>query len=369
MDDPVYNRRSIDLNLLAMVALLLCIGVLMVFSASFVRAQQQLGDPYYYLKRQILWLIVGTSAMVVVSQIQYWHWRNMSRLLLMATFITLVLVLLPGVGAEEGGGRRWISLGPVGFQPSEFAKLALVIYFAHYFSRSQPVIRRFWPVFGVFGSILGAVFALIMKQPDLGTAVTIGGTSLVLLFTAGARMGYVAGIGLSALPLVAYLIYSEPYRLRRLVAFMNPEADPLDSGYQIIQSLYALGSGSLFGVGFFEGRQKFFYLPAQHTDFIYAVLGEELGFVGGVAVILLFAAFAWRGYRIAVGAPDIFGCLLATGLTTMIVLQAIINMGVVTASMPVTGISLPFISYGGSSLVFTLVAVGILLNISKYARV
>lgn len=341
----------------------------MVFSASFVRAQQLLGDPYYYLKRQALWLVIGTTAMLFVAQIQYWQWRKLAPLMLLVTFIVLVLVLIPGIGAEEGGGQRWISLGPVGFQPSELAKVTVVIFFAHYLAQAQPVIHRFMPVIGTFAGVVGAIFALIMRQPDLGTAVTIVGSIVLLLFVAGARVLYIFGIGLAGVPVVAYLIYSEPYRLRRLMAFMNPEADPLHSGYQIIQSLYALGSGSLFGVGFFEGRQKFFYLPAEHTDFIYAVLGEELGFVGCFTVLVLFAAFAWRGYRLAVGAPDVFGCLLATGLTTTILLQALINIGVVTASLPVTGISLPFISYGGSSLVFTFVSVGILLNISKYARV
>src|SRR5690606_35969828 len=191
---------------------------------------------------------------------------------------------------------------------------------------------------------------------------------MVMLFVAGAPLLHIAGLGLAGVPVVAYLIFSEEYRARRILAFLNPEADPQDAGYQIIQSLYALGSGGLFGVGFFEGRQKFFYLPAQHTDFIYAVLGEELGFLGTVTVVLLFAVLAWRGYRIAAVAPDAFASLLAAGLTTMIVLQAVINMGVVTASLPVTGISLPFVSYGGSSLVVSLGAVGILLNISKHAQ-
>ncbi|HEY8450286.1 MAG TPA: putative lipid II flippase FtsW [Bacillota bacterium] len=365
----MYGRRSVDLNLLTIVTLLLAVGVLMVFSSSFVRAQQSLGDPYYYLKRQVFWLLIGAAGMVTVMQIQYWHWRALARPLLLATVLALVLVLVPGIGEEAYGSRRWIGLGPIGFQPSEMAKLVLIIYFAHYFARSQPVIGRLVPVFVTFFGILGLVFGLIMLQPDLGTAVTIGGTSVVMLFVAGARIAHLVALGLSGVPLLAYLIFSEDYRRRRFFAFLEPEADPLGSGYHIIQSLYALGSGGLFGVGFFEGRQKFYYLPAQHTDFIYAVLGEELGFVGTLAVLILFAAFAWRGYRVAVAAPDVFGSLLATGLTTMIVLQGVINIGVVTASLPITGISLPFISYGGSSLVFSMVAVGILLNISKYTRI
>jgi len=357
-----------DLNLVAVVMILLAIGLLMVFSASFVRAQQSLGDPYYYLKRQALWAVVGLAVMGLASQVQYWHWRALARPLMYATLASLVLVVLPGVGQLEGGARRWLGIGPLSFQPSEVAKVTLVAFLAHHFARLQGRMNRVGPVLLPFLAVVGVTAFLIMLQPDLGTVVAIGATAMVLLFVAGAPLAYLAGLGLAAVPVVAYLIFSEEYRMRRILAFLNPEADPQDAGYQIIQSLYALGSGGLFGVGFFEGRQKFFYLPAQHTDFIYAVLGEELGFLGTVTVVLLFAVLAWRGYRIAAVAPDAFASLLAAGLTTMIVLQAVINMGVVTASLPVTGISLPFVSYGGSSLVVSLGAVGILLNISKHAQ-
>ncbi|HEX6989146.1 MAG TPA: putative lipid II flippase FtsW [Bacillota bacterium] len=364
----MYTRRSADLHLVAVVVLLLGIGVLMVFSSSFVRAQQSLGDPYYYFKRQSLWLVVGVTAMVLVSQVQYWHWRVLARPLLMLTFLTLVLVIIPGVGQLEGGARRWLGVGPLSFQPSELAKLTLVIFLASHFARLQGRMGRAGPVYLPFLGVVGATGLLIMLQPDLGTAVAITATAMVMLFVAGAPILQIAGLVLAAVPLGVYLVFSEEYRARRILAFLNPEADPLGSGFHILQSLYALGSGGLFGVGFFEGRQKFYYLPAQHTDFIFAVLGEELGFLGTVAVVLLFAMVAWRGYRIAATAPDAFASMLAAGLTTLIVLQAIINIGVVTASLPITGISLPFVSYGGSSLVVSLTAVGILVNISKHAQ-
>jgi len=217
--------------------------------------------------------------------------------------------------------------------------------------------------------ILLLIFGLILKEPDLGTALAIGGTIFVLLFTAGARLSHLTSLSLVGVVGIVAAIILEPYRLKRLLAFSNPWADPLDTGYHIIQSLYALGSGGLFGVGLGRSREKFLYLPEPHTDFIFAILGEELGFIGTVTVIFLFFLFAWRGFKVAISAPDIYGSLLAAGLTTMIVVQALMNIAVVTASMPVTGIPLPFISFGGSALIFTLAGVGILLNISRYVNV
>lgn len=349
--------------------LLLAIGVVMVFSASFIRAQQSLLDPYYYLKRQVMWMLIGTVAMAVVSFIPYWHWRRIAVFFLYVSILCLVAVLIPGVGTGAFGSQRWIGIGPIGFQPSELSKLAIVVFLSHHLTKKQKLIKQFGPVFIPALAALGVSAGLILRQPDLGTTIAIGLTAWVVLLAAGTNGWYLTGLTIAALPLAYYFATSEEYRMRRLLAFLDPQADPLGTGYQIIQSLYALGSGGLFGVGFFDGRQKFFYLPAQHTDFIFAVLGEELGFIGTFAVLALFAALAWRGFRIAIAAPDTFACLLAVGLTSMVVLQAVINIGVVTASLPITGISLPFISYGGSSLIFTMVGMGILLNISKYSRV
>jgi cell division protein FtsW len=248
-------------------------------------------------------------------------------------------------------------------------KLALVVYFSYALAKSRDRLTQFFDGLGPHLVLLGFVFGLIMLQPDFGTALTIAATAVVLIFTAGARVLHLVMVGLAALPVMYWLVADEPYRMRRILAFLDPQADPLGYGYHIIQSLYALGSGGLFGVGLGQSLQKFFYVPAQHTDFIFAILGEELGFLGVFTLLVLFLLFAWRGYRIALTAPDTFGSLLAVGITTMITAQALINIGVVTATLPITGITLPFVSYGGSSLLFTLIGVGMLMNISKHCRV
>lgn len=362
------THRSIDLVMVTVIMLLLIVGLLMVFSSSFVAAEQEFGDAFYYFKRQLVWAVLGLAGMFFLSQVQYRHWKPLAKILLIITLAMLVLVIIPGIGIHVGGSRRWLGAGPLRIQPSEAAKLGLVIFFSSYFASRSEEVRRFWPVAPVFAGVLGAAFILVMRQPDLGTGIAIAGTLTVMLFLAGARMRHLLLIGAAAVPPLVWLIFSKGYRMRRILAFINPEADPLDSGFNIIQSLYALGSGHLFGVGYGASRQKFFYLPEQHTDFIYSILGEELGFIGAGLVIVLFLLFAWRGYRVALSAPDAFGCLLAAGITTMIGLQAAINIAVATGSVPVTGIPLPLVSYGGSSLLFTLLGVGILLNISKYVN-
>lgn len=352
---------------MASVAGLLGIGIVMVFSASSNRTFVSVGDPYYYLKRQTLWLLVSIGAMVFAMNFDYWHLRRLARPIFVASLVLLVIVLIPGLGTGVHGARRWIGVGVARFQPSEFEKLALTVFLASLLcekGRARSFRRGILPVV----AIAGLIFGLILLQPDLGTAVACAGTIAVMLFVAGAKLWHLGGLMLASVPVLYLAIFSAEYRRRRFFSFFNPWADPLDTGFHIIQSLYALGSGSLFGLGLGQGRQKFWYLPEQHTDFIFSVLGEELGFVGGAAVVLLFLFLAWRGLRIAVRAPDGFSCLLAAGLTSMIVLQAAVNIGVVTASIPVTGIPLPFISHGGSSLIFTMTGVGILLNISRYQQ-
>jgi cell division protein FtsW len=242
----------------------------------------------------------------------------------------------------------------------------MVLFCSDSLTRNQERLTSFFKGLTPQLLILLLVFGLILKEPDLGTALAISGTVFVLLFTAGAKVSHLASLGLAGIVGIVSAIIMEPYRLRRLLAFSDPWADPLDTGYHIIQSLYAIGSGGLFGVGLGRSREKFLYLPEPHTDFIFAILGEELGFIGTVTVIILFFLFVWRGLKVAISAPDIFGSILAIGLTTMIVVQALMNIAVVTASMPVTGIPLPFISFGGSALIFTLAGVGILLNISRF---
>jgi cell division protein FtsW len=363
------GRETPDFIVFFTTVTLLGIGIIMVFSASFATAAGLQNDAYYYLKRQGMWALLGTIGMIVFMHINYRLWRRLSKLILLITIVLLVLVLIPGIGREGLSAMRWITVGPVNVQPSEIAKLSLVIFLAAYLTVKGEQIRYFWRGFLPPIVLMGTFFLLILKQPDLGTAGALGVTAALMLFTAGAEMSHLFGLGLVALPGVVYAIFSEEYRAARFLSFLNPEADPLGSGYHIIQSLYALGSGGPIGLGLGGSRQKWYYLPERHTDFIFAIIGEELGFLGAFLVLTLFLLFAWRGYKVAVTAPDTFASLLAVGITTMICIQALINIGVVTGSLPITGITLPFISYGGSSLLPTLAGVGILLNISRYCRI
>lgn len=347
---------------------LLGIGIVMVYSSSAVSAQVNFDDSYYFLKRQLLWVAMGLVVLYATMNLDYHIWRSLAKPILIITIILLLLVLIPGLGKVVNGARRWIGFGSVYLQPSEIAKLGIVLFYADSLVRNQEKLTKF--VRGLLPqlTILLLVFALILKEPDLGTALAIGGTVFILLFAAGARISHLASLGTVGISGIVAAILVEPYRLRRLLAFSDPWADPLNSGYHIIQSLYAIGSGGLFGVGLGRSREKFLYLPEPHTDFIFAILAEELGFIGTASVVILFFLFLWRGLRLAIASPDMYGSILAAGLTTMIIMQALMNIAVVTASMPVTGIPLPFISFGGSALIFTLAGVGILLNVSRYVH-
>jgi cell division protein FtsW len=346
--------------------MLLSIGIIMVYSASQVTAAERLDDTFYYLKKQMLWAIIGVLAMISVMNIDYWRYKKLAAPCLIVAFVLLIAVVLPGVGKSVKGAQRWLGVGMFTFQPSEIIKLALVLFMAWGLSRARDNIKIFSRGLLPYLVILALACGLILLQPDLGTAVAAAGTVYVMFFAAGARGKHLSYLALSGLGAVGLAIALEPYRLKRFLAFLNPWADPLGSGFHIIQALYALGSGGLFGAGLGKSHQKYFYLPEQHTDFIFAVLGEELGFIGGALVILLFILFIWRGFKIALCSPDPFASLLAVGITSMIGLQAVINIGVVTSSLPITGIPLPLLSFGGSSLVFTLIGIGILLNISRY---
>lgn len=355
-----------DLLIFVSVILLLAIGIVMVYSASSIRSLIEHQDSLFYLRRQVYWTLLGMALLFVTMRIDYHHYKRWAKPLILFTLLCLILVLIPSIGVMRGGSRRWLGYGNLLFQPSELAKISLVLYLALYLSHKKERIHRF---LGILPPLLIAcvMAGLIILEPDLGTSITIIGTALAILFAAGVRVNHLFFITISSLPVLSYFILAEEYRRKRLFAFLDPWADPLNTGFQIIQSLFALGSGGLFGLGLGRSRQKFFYLPEPGTDFIFAVLGEELGFLGTSFIIFLFFLFAWRGLRVSLGAPDLFGSILALGITTMIVLQAIVNIGVVTGSMPVTGITLPFISYGGSSLVIMLCGVGILLNISTYS--
>lgn len=360
--------KSPDYVIFFAIIALLGFGVVMVYSSSAVSAYVNYDDSYYFLKRQMIWATLGMLAMLFTMNVDYHAWRTLAKPAMIVTLILLVLVLIPGLGKVVNGARRWLGFGSLYLQPSEIAKLAMVLFTANNLAKSQDKISSFTKGVAPQLAMLLVVFGLILKEPDLGTALVIGGTVFILLFAAGAKLSHLGSLGALGVAGIIGAILVEPYRLKRLLAFSDPWADPLNSGYHIIQSLYAIGSGGLFGVGLGRSREKFLYLPEPHTDFIFAILGEELGFIGTATVIILFFLLAWRGYKIAISAPDIFGSLLAGGITSIIVLQALMNIAVVTASMPVTGIPLPFISFGGSALIFTLAGVGILLNISRHVN-
>lgn len=365
----LIHRRAPDYWLILPVIALAGLGIVMVYSASAIVAGDRFGDPAYFLKRQVLWVLLGSAALVVTQRIHYAALRRYTPLLLALAVLSLVLVLIPGVGRVAGGARRWIALGgPFAVQPAESAKLALALYLANFLTNRATGIRDMRS--GILPPLVvtGVMFALVLMQPDLGTAMLMALLTLGMLFASGARLGHLLMLTAAALPLLAAAIAGEEYRRRRILAFLDPWADPQGAGFHIIQSLLALGSGGLLGVGLGGSRQKFFYLPERHTDFVFSILGEELGLLGTGGVILLFALFAFRGYRAARRAPDRYGSLLAAGITTMILVQAVINIGVTSGVLPVTGVPLPFVSFGGSSMLFTLIGVGVLLNISQYAR-
>ncbi len=362
------RRRPPDYSILTTVVTILVLGLFMVFSASYYEAAQDYGDPYYFLKRQLVWAIIGLLALFLAMNLDYWRLAQWAKPIMIGSVLLLVLVAIPGVGVVSHNARRWLGFGPIQFQPSEVAKLALVIFLAWFFNAEKHRARRLLRGVVPFLGLIGLVCGLVMLQPDLGTAIALAGTGFVMLFVAGGAFSHLVVIGLAGIGAILALAFSSEYRRQRIFSFLDPWKDPLGTGYHIIQGLYALGSGGLFGVGFTQSRQKYFYLPERHTDFIFAIIGEELGFVGALTVLVLFALFAWRGYRVALTAPDTLASLLATGVTTMVILQAVINIGVVTSTMPITGITLPFVSFGGSSLVLSLAGVGILLNISRYCR-
>lgn len=340
----------------------------MVYSASAVWAQENFHDSFYFAKRQLLFAGLGILAMFLVMNVNYWTWRKWAGAGVIICFALLIVVLIPGIGQVRGGASSWIGVGAFSIQPSEFTKMALIAYLARYLSEHQKQITSFRR--GLLPSLVLvlAAFAMIMLQPDLGTGTVLVATCCVMIYVSGARIKHFIFLGIIGMVGFAALILSAPYRMKRITSFLDPWSDPLGAGFQIIQSLYAIGPGGLLGFGLGHSRQKYQYLPEPQTDFIFSIIAEELGFIGASLVILLFSLLLWRGIRIALGAPDLFGSLLAVGIIGMVAIQVMINIGVVTGMMPVTGITLPLLSYGGSSLTLTLVALGVLLNISRYAR-
>lgn len=363
------ERRRVAMPLLVAVLALVAIGVVMVYSASSVRALLSSNDPARYGIAQAVFAAIGLSAMVVMSRIDFRVYRYFAIPAYVGALVLLALVLVPSIGFEAGGSRRWLQLPVIGnFQPAEVAKLAIILYLAHWLDRRGRAAHGLRGGLIPFALLVAPGFLLIAAEPDLGTAGIYVVSAMSVFFMSGASMvGFVAMAGALVAAAVVF-ISRTPYQLARVTTFLDPERDPLGAGYNAMQALMALAMGGLAGVGLGASRQKYLYLPAPSTDFIYAIIGEEWGLIGTLIVLVLFLVIAWQGYRIAVHAPDTFSGLLAAGITTWLVVQAVINMMVVTALWPITGIPLPFISYGGTALIINLVAVGILLSISREAQ-
>jgi cell division protein FtsW len=349
---------------------LVALGILMVYSSSFAIGLEAFGDANYFVMRQVMWAALGVALLLLLMRIDYRRLSSISPLLMLIAIATLVAVLVPGIGIERNGASRWLAVGPLPpVQPSEFAKLALIIYVSAWLAGKGPYVKDFAMGFVPFVTMVGIVAGLTLLEPDTGTAAILVLTTVTLFFVAGASLTHVAaliGIGGVAATL---LIATGGYRADRLFAFMDPSSDPAGVGFHTLQLLSAMGSGGIGGLGIGASRQKFFYIPNAHTDGIFAIVGEELGFVGAIVVIVLFAIVVYRGLRIVLGARDDFGSLLATGIVVWIAYQALINIGGVIRAIPMTGIPMPFLSAGGSALAALLAAVGILLSISRSARV
>jgi cell division protein FtsW len=346
---------------------LLLVGssVVMVYSASAVLAMNQFNQPYFFLIKQTIWAVLGVAAMSIVMQFDYRRYREPSFVLFVigVAVVALVAVL---AGPPINGSRRWFGIGGIGVQPSELAKLSAILFVAAHLERRMDRIDEIPYALAPIGIVVGALVGLILLEPDLGTAMTLLLIAASMVFAAGISYRYVVGAILCGLPVLYFVLMGAAYRRRRLLAFWNPWSDPLGDGFQVIQSMIAVGSGGFFGRGFMSGVQKLFYLPEPHTDFIYAVIGEELGLVGTTTVLACFVVIAWRGFTIASRACDRFGAFLAVGLTTMIAVQAAFNISVVLGLVPTKGIPLPLVSAGGSSLIISLVGMGVLLNVSQH---
>src|SRR3989339_2105665 len=361
------RKSKIDYLFLFSVLALTAIGLIMIFSASPTMALKS-GDPLYFIKRHIVYLLLGFSALYFGLRIDLTKLKRWSIWIFVGSLVLLLLVFIPGVGRKVLGASRWIDLVFISFQPSELIKLTMILLLANLLAKMGKGITDFLKGLGPLLLLVGAVAAIIIKQPDLGTAIAIFSTSFIMLFAAGAKLFHlslIAGVGVAG---IIVLSFTSAYRFRRLVAYLDPWKDPQGIGFQVIQSLLAVGSGGVMGLGLGASRQKFFYLPQQFTDFIFAILCEELGIVGGGMVVILFMLFCARGLKIAYSTADKFSSLLAAGIISWLTLQALINIMVVVGMLPTTGIPLPFISYGGTATIINLFAVGIVLNISTQAK-
>jgi cell division protein FtsW len=360
---PSAPSRGIDLVFLVAVLSLVALGSIEIYSSSAVYALQKFGSSTYFLVRQVIYMTLGLGALLLGAELDYRRYQRWAYALLFGAILLLGGVLVFGARVNEA--RRWFHVGPLSFQPVEVAKLALITYLASSLARKREKVKTFTVGFMPHLAVCGLMMALLLKQPDLGSSIILGASTLTLLFIAGTKLSYIVLALLAATPLVYHSIVSTSWRLKRLLAYLDPWQFRRGTGYQITESLIAIGSGGFGGLGLGDGKQKLFYLPEAHTDFILSSIGEELGFVGLAAVIALFVVILVRGVRAALGARDAFGAYLAAGLTTVFVLQALINAGVVLGALPAKGLTLPFVSYGGTSLVVSMFLAGIILNVSK----
>jgi cell division protein FtsW len=361
-------RKGYDSAILLLAVALTCLGVVMVYSSSSIMAAKRYADGFHFLKRQGVYAVAGFLVMAAAMRIDYRRLRPLAVPFLILCTVLLLAVLIPGIGSNAGGAARWIRLGGISIQPSELAKLGLIMYMAHSLAKKQEKIKSFKLGFIPYMIVLAVLLLLLLLQPDLGSALTLGGVAMVMLLVAGTRLTYLLSVVILAVPYLYFAVMNVDYRRRRILAFLNPWEDPTNTGFQIIQSWIAFGTGGLFGNGLGEGKQKLFYLPEAHTDFIFSVLGEELGFAGVLVVATMFLVLVLRGVRASLNAPDDFGRYLAFGITLLLGMEAFVNMAVVMGMVPTKGLALPFLSYGGTSLLTTLLAVGILLNISSQAE-
>ena len=365
MDAAVKKEdRTPDIILLLVTLILVTVGTAMIYSSSSIIALEKFKDGQYFLKKQIFFVILGLISMVLLTKIDYTTWKKAAYPGIILSLLMLALLFIPHVGLKRGGATRWLNLGVFSFQVSEMVKIAMVVFLAHLLARKAHLLKKFSRGVLIPSAITAIVISLILLEPDFGTAVIIASILILMLSLAGSRITHLMFLAAAFIPVGVWLIFHKGYRLARLTVFLDPWKDAGNSGFQIIQSLISFGSGGAFGVGIGDGMQKLFYLPQPHTDFILSIIAEESGFIGVSMVIILFSIFIFRGFIIAMKAPDMFGTLLAAGLTMVIAMESFINIAGVMGLIPLKGLALPFLSYGGSSFVMSMIAVGILLNIS-----
>jgi cell division protein FtsW len=363
----MYRSLSFDKMVFTITLVLIALGILMIYSSSAIRAQERFGDTYYFLKRQLVWATLGVLIMIWMMNWDYRGWQKLAFPLFLLSLLFLFLVLIPHVGMKVNGARRWLSLLGLSFQPTELAKISLILFLSHLLAKKGPRVQEFAHGFLPVIAATGIMAAPVLFQPNFGNVVVLLAIAIMIFFVGGARILHLLLLSVASLPFLILMMMHSSHARSRLLTLVDPSRVPEGARYQIKQSFYALGPGGLLGRGLGDGIQKLFYLPEPHTDFIFAIIGEEIGFLGTSMIVLLFGILLWRGTRIALRAPDPFGRYAAMGITCLIVSQAAINVGMVIGLLPITGLPLPFISFGGSSLVLRLMEIGILLNISHYA--